>query len=205
MDPTQPPQQAQPEKPEQPTEQPEQTATEYYNITRKRSFLFSRFTVITSMVILMVTLGINIFALASPNTSNIKSNAYQDNPEKNLPSPPAGCSYQRTKKGLAVTCPTSAPTSANEFPVSVVLPKLPPECNLQASESGSMIKCTSPHTPIPTTPVILPVNCITTPQANITACKNNEDKIVAVPLPSLPGGCSYTQQSNKDFISCESK
>lgn len=202
--PDQPSETAQPTSPKQQL-QPAGTATDYYNKKRKRSFLLSRVTVFFSLAILVIALGVNLYALAAPNNSTIQSHAYQANPRKNLPSLPAGCLYQQKAQGFAVVCPTGAPANTTSFPAGVVLPKLPPECNYQASASGSMIQCTTPHAPIPTSPVTAPANCITTPQANIMACKNNQDKIIAVPLPSLPGGCTYIQKANKDYISCKAK
>jgi len=197
MDPTQQPIQ-------QPPLQPQSSAVTYYNTDRKRSFLFSRIMIITSMTILVVTLGINIFSLVSPNTATLKSNAFStENPTKNLPILPHGCLYQQTQKSLIVICPT--PTPMNTTPINIELPKLPPQCSMQTSASGSAIQCTSPHDPIPTIAVALPINCIATPQVNIFACKNSEGKIIAVPLPSLPAVCSYTQQENKDYVTCEPK
>lgn len=184
----------------------QETASEHYNASGKRTFLFSRITVMVAMIVLVLTLGINIVVLTSTHNNTIKSNAYSPaNPEKNLPSLPAGCSYQQAKKGLAVVCPTATPTPIATVPINVTLPKLPPQCTLETSQSGSIIHCSTPQTSIPTVPVTLPTNCVTTPQATIAACKDTEGKFIAVPLPALPGGCSYTLQSTKDYVACEAR
>src|SRR5581483_10616692 len=89
----------------------QQSASSYYNKYRKRSFFLSRLTVLTSMVILIITLGINISLLTSHEKSTATTHAdTPQNPAQILPTLPAGCVYQQTQKGLAVVCPT--PTSA---------------------------------------------------------------------------------------------
>jgi hypothetical protein len=186
----------------------QQTAAQYYNTGRKRTFLFSRVIVITSMLVLLIALGINIFVLNAPNTSTVKTNAYYpSNPEKNLPSLPAGCSYQQAKSGMTVVCPTTAPAPAgsSSAQIDVALPVLPSQCNFRTSATGDSLHCSAPNIPIPTIPVTFPDNCIATPQANIAACKNTENKIVAVPLPSLPAGCSYELQAGADYVICQAQ
>lgn len=180
----------------------QESASAYYNKYRKRRFFFSRLTVLTSMLVLIVTLGINISLLNSHDTSTIKSNAAgPENPQKLLPKLITGCAYLQTKSGLTVICPT--PTLTQTEPINVTLPQLPPECTLESSSAGSKVNCTT-RVPIPTVPVILPATCqIASQSANVVCNENNEP--VAVPLPSLPGGCSYELVLNKYYVACEAK
>lgn len=180
----------------------QESASAYYNKYRKRRFLFSRLTVLTSMLVLIIALGINISLLYSHQNSTIESHAATDqNPKKLLPQLPSGCLYQQTTKGLAVVCPT--PTSSSTTPINVALPQLPPQCTLESSSIGSKISCTTIAL-IPTVPITLPTTCqIASQSANVTCIQNNQQ--VTVPLPSLPEGCSYQSVLNKYYVVCEAK
>lgn len=185
----------------------QESASAYYNKYRKRRFFFSRLTVLTSMLVLIVTLGINITLLYSHDNSTIKSNASgHENPQKLLPSLPAGCDYKQTSKGLIVVCPTPTPNasaSASAVPINVALPQLPPQCTLESSSGGNKIYCTTAVL-IPTVPVTLPTSCqIASQSATITCTMNN--KPVAASLPSLPGGCTYTIKTNNYYVVCSSR
>ncbi len=94
---------------------------------------------------------------------------------------------------------------AATIPITVMLPKLPPECNFDSSTRGSAIHCTQTHVPIPTVPVTLPQACITSAQLNKVTCRNEANKETTVPLPLLPNGCFYKLVTNKYFIVCEGK
>jgi hypothetical protein len=179
----------------------QESASAYYNKYRKRRFFFSRLTVLTSMLVLIVALGINISLLYSNDNSTIKSNAAApENPQKILPKLPSGCIYQQTKKGLAVACPTPTPTPMAAVPINVALPQLPPQCTLESSTTGSKVSCTA-IVPIPTIPVTLPTTCqVASQSANVVCNENNE--AVPVPLPSLPTGCSYKLVLNKYYVAC---
>ncbi len=200
MDPTQQSQQKQP---------PQQSASDYYNKYRKRSFFLSRLTVFTSMAVLIVALVVNISLLYSQEKSTATTHAdTPTNQTQLLPSLPVGCSYQQMKKGLAVVCPTptAIPTltaTASAVPINVALPALPPQCTIEASSTGSQLHCTA-IVPIPTVAVTLPPTCETGNQTNMLSCTVNS-KAVPVPLPSLPGGCSYTLRANQYYVVCEAK
>ena len=184
----------------EPTQQ--QSASSYYNKYRKRSFFLSRVTVLTSMVVLIITLGINISLLNSNTKTTVTSHAdTPSNPTKLLPTLPAGCIYQQTKGGLAVVCPTPTPTIA--VPINIALPQLPPQCTLSTATGGSEIHCTA-LVPIPTVAVTLPATCEITNQLNTVSCNVN-NQIVPVPLPALPGGCMYEQLAKKYYVMCKSK
>jgi hypothetical protein len=88
-------------------------------------------------------------------------------------------------------------------PINVALPQLPPQCNLSSTSTGSEVHCTS-AVPIPTIAVTIPQNCEVTTQPNILSCNDNK-KIVPVPLPSLPGGCSYQFAKNQYYVVCQTK
>jgi hypothetical protein len=184
----------------EPTQQ--QSASSYYNKYRKRSFFLSRVTVLTSMVVLIITLGINISLLNSNTKTSVTSHAdTPSNPAKLLPTLPAGCIYQQTKGGLAVVCPTPTPTIA--VPINIALPQLPPQCTLSTATNGSEIHCTT-LVPIPTIAVTLPATCEVTNQLNTVSCNVN-NQVVPVPLPSLPGGCLYEQLAKKYYVACKSE
>jgi hypothetical protein len=192
------------------TAQPQQgeaqeSAVAYYNKNRKRSFLFSRITVIASMFILIIALGVNIYALNSQGQGTYKSNAAtQENQTKILPKIPNGCRYQQIPGGLTVVCPSVAPTSAAS-PISVVLPQLPPQCSLETTASGSAVACSSPNVPIPTEPVTLPKTCTIANQPDTVSCRKNSNQIQSVPLPSLPKGCTYSLLGDNYYVSCLAK
>src|SRR5258708_1449589 len=106
-------------------EQPHQTASAYYK-THKRSFLFSRVTVMTSMLVLVIALAVNISVLYSQDRSTTQSHASTPENQKNLlPALHAGCHYQPTKGGFTVTCPTAIPVATRSaVPINIILPKL---------------------------------------------------------------------------------
>ncbi len=189
--------------PTPPQEQVPQTAATYYNNDRKRSFLFSRITVMSSMFILVVALAINISLLSSQEKTSTQSRASVPQADKStLPSLAAGCEYQKVKDGFTVVCPT--PTQIASVPIDIALPKLPPECSLQTSTTGNKIQCTTPHAPIPTVPVTLPISCTATNQTNIVQCTQGNKAPVMVSMPSLPEGCVYTLVANKYYVDCQS-
>src|SRR5215469_10300629 len=117
--------------PQQNPPQPQQSASDYYNKYRKRSFFLSRITVLSSMVVLVLALGINISLLYSHSANTIASHAAgHENPQTSLPSLSAGCEYQQVKGGFVVACPTATPTPAVTVPINVAIPQLPPQCNI---------------------------------------------------------------------------
>lgn len=182
----------------------QESASTYYNNYRKRRFFFSRLTVLTSMLVLVIALGINISLLYSHDNSTLSSHAAEpENPQKLLPSLPAGCSYQQTTKGLAVVCPTPTSTINPAIPINVALPQFPPQCTLESSSTGSKVSC-SAIVPIPTTPVILPAICEAASQSAGAVCNENNQQIT-VPLPSLPGGCSYEFVLNRYYVVCKAE
>jgi hypothetical protein len=183
----------------------QQTAAEYYKKHRKHSF-FSRLTIFSSMAILLIVLAINISVLYSQDKSTTTSHAATpEQIEKLLPSLPQGCIYQHENGKVKVECHKPTPTIATIIPINVDLPKLPPDCSLTTSTTGSKIQCTDGNTPIPTVPVTLPANCTIANKPNSAACKNNSNDFVLVPLPSLPEGCSYKLVANQYFVVCEAK
>jgi hypothetical protein len=199
---TQPPQQ--PEQVQQTQSLQQQSASDYYNKYRKRSFFLSRLTVISSMAVLILALGINISLLYSHSQNTITSHAAEaQNPQTILPSLPAGCEYQQIKGGLKVVCPTPTPTIAVTVPINVALPQLPPQCTISTTTTGSAVHCTT-AIPIPTVAVTLPTTCSVTSQTNTLSCNDN-NKIVPVPLPSLPSGCSYALTQGKYYVVCKSE
>lgn len=186
-----------------PQEQPQQTAETYYDKNRKRSFLFSRITVVTSMLVLVVALTINISLLSSQERTSTKSRASAPvNNQKTLPSLHAGCEYQPTKNGFKVVCPTPTLKQTALAPINIELPKLPPQCILQTSTNGNKIQCSKSHEPIPTVPVSIPVSCASTNQTTILECREGTKQPVIVPLPPLPIGCDYAKIQTKYFVRC---
>ena len=185
-------------------ESQQQTAESYYNNTRKRSFLYSRVTVIVSTLVLVVALGVNISVLYSQQAKTIQSKASTPPSTQNLPALPEGCSYQRLTDGFKVVCATTAPTKTASVPVNITLPYLPPQCQLETTTEGSMIHCTA-AVPIPTVSVTLPESCHATTQTNMISCTDSAQQSITEPLPSLPGGCSYAQVGQKYFVVCKSQ
>ena len=182
--------------------QPQESASSYYNKYRKRSFFISRVTVLTSMLVLIITLGINVSLLTSNQKNTVTSHADTvSNPAKILPTLPSGCIYQQIKGGLAVICPTPTPTIA--IPINVVLPQMPPQCTITTTTGGNEVHCTT-LIPIPTVAVILPLTCVGTNKLDTVSCNVN-NQIVPVPLPSLPGGCLYEQIVKKYYVECKSE
>lgn len=191
---------AQPEK-----DQIQESAVSYYSKNRKRSFLFTRITVVASMCILVIALGVNIYALSSQNQGTYKSNAAtKENPVKLLPKIPAGCKYQQLSGGLTVVCPTAAPTSEATSPINVVLPQLPPQCSLESTASGSAVQCSSPNVTIPTAPVTLPKSCTIASQPDTVSCVKNGIQ-ESVSLPSLPKGCDYNLVEGNYYVACKAE
>lgn len=189
------------------SEQPEkdqiqESAVSYYSKNRKRSFLFTRITVVASMCILVIALGVNIYALSSQNQGTGKTNAAtKENPVKLLPKIPAGCKYQQLSGGLTVVCPTAAPASEATSPINVVLPQLPPQCRLESMANGSAVQCSSPSIPIPTAQVPLPKSCtIATRPDAFTCLKNGTQETVS--FPSLPKGCEYNLVEGNYYVAC---
>jgi len=194
------PAQEQPQKPIQ--EIPQESASAYYNSSRKRSFFLSRLTVFASMFVLLVVLTINISLLYSNDKSTISSHAAEPvNPIKLLPSLAQGCSYQKIKGELTVACATPTPTIT--VPINVILPQLPPQCSLETTANGNKIHCNT-IVPIPTVPVTLPSTCQATNQTNKVSCTEDNQTVVA-PLPSIPAGCSYQMREDKYFVQCQSE
>lgn len=178
----------------------QESASTYYNKYRKRRFFFSRLTVLTSMLVLIITLGINISLLYSHDKSTVTSHAaMEQNTQQLLPKLPKGCIYQKSTNGLEVVCPTPTPTIAM-VPINVALPQLPPQCSLESSTKGSIITCTK-IVPIPTVAVTLPLSCQTASQSATVNCYEN-NKLMPVPLPSLPDGCMYKLFANKYYVVC---
>lgn len=178
----------------------DQSAQEYYNTNRKRSFLYSRLSVIVSMVVLVGVLGFNVNTLYNEQTST-QSQASTQPKTDNLPKLAKGCVYERTNDGFRVVCatPTPSPLIAKDT-INVQLPQLPRECSLQAQANGSRVVCVT-RVPIPTVQVQLPLNCTVSTQPNTASCTKNNQR-VATPLPSLPGGCSYKQVGQNYFVVC---
>lgn len=187
---------------------PQETATTYYNEGRKRSFFFSRFFVILSMLILVVTLSINISVLYSQNRTSTTSKADSGTNQANLPPLPEGCEYQTVEKGVVVVCPTKAskpsPTLAvnSEFPMYVRLPKLPAQCEYLNSAQGTRVDCSSAQPPIPTVAVRALTSCLPGDKKDTLTCTDEKNQSITVPLPSLPGGCIYKLVAKNYFIDC---
>src|SRR5258708_4616004 len=121
----------------------QQSASDYYKKHRKRS-LFSRLTILSSMVVLVIVLAINITVLYSQDKNTIKSNASSPiNVEKLLPSLPSGFVYKHINGKVKVDCPKATPTNTPSVPINVALPKLPPQCSFETSMNGSTIHCTT--------------------------------------------------------------
>lgn len=184
----------------------QETAASYYSRTRKRSFFYTRITVIASMFVLVIALIINIVALNTQGDSTTQSKAAgHENIQALLPTLPAGCYYQQTTKGLLVACPTPTPTGTASAPVNIALPQLPPQCTLTTSTNGSTITCTPSHPPIPTVAVTLPQTCVATNELNKVTCRNALGQMITAPLPSLPRGCSYQKVKDNYYVVCDVK
>lgn len=194
------------DQPAQPNkEQIQESAVAYYNKNRKRSFLFTRITVAASMIVLVIALGVNIFALSEQNQGVYKSEAAsKENPVKNLPKIPAGCRYQQLQGGLTVVCPTVTPAT-DASPINIILPQFPPQCSIQTLASGSAITCSKTNVTIPSSPVTLPASCTIAPQPDKVSCRNNKNQVETIPLPSLPQGCGYTVVADKYYVTCKTK
>jgi hypothetical protein len=189
-------------------EQSNETATTYYNDHRRRSFFLSRLFVVVSMFVLIVALGINISVLYSDQRNTGTTRADSGNNQTNLPALPEGCSYQTGENGTVVVCPTAIPeasptVSANpQFPINVQLPKLPAQCEFMDSEKGIWVSCTSAQPPIPTVAVRSYTSCLPSSQKDTLECSDAQNQKVAVPLPSLPGGCEYKLIGKNYFVDC---
>jgi hypothetical protein len=185
----------------EPNQNQTQSANAYYSNNRKRSFFYSRVTVVTSMVVLVAALGINVYALYNQQTTT-QSRASQPVVQKNLLPPlPTGCEYQQTDNGLAVVCGSPTPAQA-AVALNVQLPQLPPQCSVQTSTKGNKIICTTSHAPIPTVPVTLPANC--TPSGTTTvSCTQPNNQKATISLPALPEGCSYEASGSGYFVVCK--
>jgi hypothetical protein len=183
----------------------QQTAAEYYKIHRKRSLL-ARVTIISSLAVLLLVLGVNMFALYSQDQSTIKTNASTpENIEKLLPSLPHGCEYQHLNGKVKVDCPKDTPTPAISVPINVDLPQLPSGCSFVTSANGSAVQCSAAHTPIPTIPVNLPATCTLAKEPDTVTCSYGNNQTVTLPLPKLPDGCSYFLGANNYYVVCEAK
>jgi len=147
----------------------------YYNLSRKRSFFLSRFFVLTSLLILVIGLVVNISFLYSQQRTNTNSRAASSNPQSTLPSLPAGCEYQQSGDNFKVVCPSITPAQ-HIIPINSItieLPKLPSQCSYETTTQGYVLTCISPKPPIPT-----------------------------VALPSLPEGCNYKKIGENYSIDC---
>ncbi len=190
-------------------EQPQETATSYYNPSRKRSFFLSRLFVVFSMFILIIALGINISVLYSEERTSATTRASAANTQSNLPVLPKGCEYQSKDKGVIVVCPTATPElsptlAANpKFPIAVELPELPAPCDFEASGEGLAIKCTSATAIIPTVPVRTLTSCLVGTEKDTLICREATNEKVIVPLPPLPKGCEYQLVAKNYFVSCK--
>lgn len=192
-------------------EQPQETATSYYNHSRKRSFFFSRLFVVFSMLILVIALGINISVLYSEERTSATTRASTAANQSNLPVLPKGCEYQSKEKRVIVVCPTATPElsptlAANpKFPIAVELPELPASCDYEASGEGLAVKCTSTTAIIliPTVPVKTLTSCFPGTQKDTLVCSEAANEKVIVPLPPLPKGCEYQLVAKNYFVSCK--
>lgn len=181
----------------------QESASTYYNKYRKMRFFFSRLTVLTSMIVLIITLVINISLLYSHDKNTITTHAAtEQNIQQVLPKLPVGCLYKKTNKNYEVECPTPTP-AVDPISINVPLPALPPQCTLESSTSGSKIYCTLP-VPIPSVAVTLPSTCQTASQSASVSCIEN-NKQVLVPLPSLPESCQYKLLYGKNYVECEAR
>lgn len=189
-------------------EQSLDSATNYYNNNRKRSFFLSRIFVIVSMLVLVVTLGINISVLYSQQRTSTTSQAASVSKPSDLPTLPKGCEYQSKGKGVVVVCPTESPkvtgtTEANEqFPINVRLPKLPAQCDYIDSAAGIALQCGSPKPVVPTVAVSEITSCVPGATKDTLDCSDAQSKKVVVALPSLPQGCVYKLVATKYFVDC---
>lgn len=189
-------------------EQPQESISSYYNEGRKRSFFFSRFFVIVSMIVLVTALGINISVLYSQDRTSTTTRADSGNNQTNLPPLPEGCEYQTIDEKVVVTCPTKEPevqpTRAGnpEFPMNVRLPKLPAQCEYMNSTKGVRVSCSATQPPIPTVAVRALTSCQPSEKKDTLTCTSASNNPVAVPLPSLPEGCTYKLVARNYFIDC---
>lgn len=105
----------------------------YYHSSSKPSFFFYRTAVITSMVVLLTVLGINLYNINQ--TTQTQSHAsYSSSDNTLLPSLAAGCAYKKTPQGSAVVCDTSTPAHAEPTGITQQgegLPPLPPQCHYE--------------------------------------------------------------------------
>ncbi len=185
-------------------------AQNYYNSSRKRSFFFSRLFVISSMLVLLIALMVNISFLYSQERTSTTSQASSQNAQKFLPSLPAGCEYEQIGKGFKINCPQISPTLAAKlantatFPVDIELPNLPAQCKYQTSNGGFAVKCASPLPPVPTVAVNISPSCLATLEGgpNTLACKDANNQTVQVTLPALPKGCEYKQITGMFYVDC---
>lgn len=183
----------------------QQSAAEYYKHHRKRSVI-TRITILSSMAILLLVLGINISVLYSQDQSTIQSHASSPQDMVTLlPSLPSGCVYEHVNKKVKIDCLKATLTPTTNIPINVALPDLPSECSFISSTTGSAMQCTATHTPIPTTPVNLPTTCTIANKPNTVTCRYGNNQTVTLPLPKLPDGCLYFLGANKYYVVCETK
>jgi hypothetical protein len=70
------------------------------------------------------------------------------------------------------------------------------------SAQGIRVSCSSAQPPIPTVAVRALTSCVVGNEQNTLTCTNAQSQEVAVPLPSLPGGCEYKLVAKNYFIDC---
>ncbi len=185
-----------------------ETATSYYNAHRRKSFFLSRLFVLISMLVLIVTLGINVAVLYQQRTS-ATTRASGPVGQNNLPALPQGCEYQTKQNGVVVVCPTdkpnASPTLASnpEFPIKVELPELPEPCTYASSNGGFAVNCSSPNVVIPTSAVRTVTSCQVGTEKDTLICRETDNDKVVVPLPPLPQGCEYQVVARNYFVACK--
>jgi len=181
------------------------SAQNYYNPARKRSFFYSRLFVILSMVVLVIGLSINISLLYSNQKTSTTSHAAS---QDTLPSLPAGCIYEKANNKVGIVCPTpdlsqqTTKQMKEKYPIVITLPSLPVQCHYFTTNNGYKIACANPLPQIPNTPVTLPPACSTIANSNTIRCLDEKNQPINVQLPLLPQGCSYSKGPGGLVIAC---
>lgn len=183
-----------------------QSAQDYYNHGRRRSFFFSRLFVMFSMVILLIVLGINVSILSSQNTNTSSHASSDEETMRALPSPPAGCEYHKVNGALSILCSTPTPKkdTQNDFSLVISLPELPLGCHFQTTQRGYKLSCAQSQSSINPSVVTLPGFChlVTNLQDKSVVCTNPSGQTQNVPLPPLPQGCDYQRGESILSVVC---
>lgn len=185
-----------------------QTAHTYYSESRKKTFLYSRLLVGLSMFFLLLGLGTNIFLFNTQQRNTLQSRASTDTLQA-LPELPENCMYETKNKRTILICATPVPQTTTQkndvqYPLAITLPKLPPQCTYQSTDTGYKVACDPFQTIIPIVDVALPAECkpSTDPNEMTVECTKSTNEKVTSALPTLPQGCSYTKTDTSIRIVC---